>query len=394
MTLAYVILIHEVVLSHVHFAVGGDFSPKDSTVLYNTTSTKPSYLYARVVSEIRGGLVAYMIGVTLGSYSFMIIKTRFLSKCQNMFIQQSDEDESSDESTDKPFFNQGSFVSPPPLAFRMMPTYNEISSSNVDQLNVRSYEIDEIHEVEHNDGLSTPLLRHLKKEVENHPLQQVKSENNHENGTLDNLEVSITSTRHKVCWRDIFSFECCLLSVVLVLPLIAEPLVTFHYNGALVHVFEESVGQVFTCTFWELIMAVTKCRDKDIFSVTIAICFWFHVIILPFLCWICHAVTLLCMAIGKYDTASTFIVFAKFMHPLHHMAPFAISVLAASWFMEDVSKFLFDQNAFCDFVQSLSNDDSDGKCLEISMTLHPAMFVLLSQVFTTDIFMALVEKCN
>lgn len=391
MTVAYVILIHEVVLSHVHFAVGGDFSPDDATIMAIKTSSNASYLYARVVNETRGGLVAYMIGVILGSYSLMIIKVRFLNKVQEVCIQQ-DEDESSNESTNISFLNRGSFVSPPQLAFRMMPTYDEMSG-NINPFNGSSNDMDESYEKDHHNGLSTPLLRHLKEEVENHPLQQHKSERNCQNGSLDNLELSITSNpQHKVCWRDIFIFESCLISVILVFALISEPLVTFHYSGALAHIFEESVEQVLIFTFWDLITAITRCSDRGIFSVSITVFVGIHVIILPLLGWICHAIVLLCMATGRYDYTSNFVTFAKFTHPIHHVAPFAMSIFVASWFMGGVSEFLFDQNMVCNVVQSLVNGDSGSECLRINMKLHPAMFVLVFQAFAMDMFLALLEK--
>jgi len=385
MIVAYVILVHEIVLAHVHFAVGGDFSPKDSTVLYAETT---SYLYARVVNEIRGGFVAYMLGVLLGSYSLMVLKARFQNKCRQdvLCIERQSDDESSNSLNEG-----GSFVPPPQWAFRMMPTYDELNGGAQNE----SYEAEN-----HDDGISTPLLRHLRKEVENHPLQQIKSERNRhgrENTTLDNLEVSITSTRHKVCWRDIFIFESCLLSVVLVLPLFSEPLVSFHYVGALTHIFEDSVDQVFTCTFWDLIMAITKCGDKGVLSVIVAVVLWLHVVILPFMCWICHSIALCCMAIGRCTHyASKFMVFTTVAHPLHHIAPFAMGILVASWFMGDVSKFLFDQNALCDVVQSLVNNDigigTDGECLRIHMTLHPTIYLLLSQAFTMDTLTFIIKE--
>jgi hypothetical protein len=394
MTVAYVILIHEVVLSHVHFAVGGDFSPDDATMMAIKTSSNISYLYARVVNETRGGFVAYMIGVILGSYSLMAIKVRFLNKCQDVCIQQ-DEDESSNESTNLSFLNRGSFVSPPQLAFRMIPTYDEMNG-NINPFNGgSSNDMDESYEKDHHDGLSTPLLRHLKEEVENHPLQQQhKSERTCQHGSLDNMELSVITSnpQHKVCWRDIFIFESCLISVILVFALISEPLVTFHYSGALAHIFEESVDQVLIFTFWDLITAIMRCNDRGIFSVSIAVFVGIHVIILPLLGWICHTIVLLCMVTGRYDCASKFVTFAKFTHPLHHVAPFAMSIFVASWFVGSVSEFLFDQNMVCNIVQSLVNGDSGSECLRINMKLHHAMFVLVLQAFAMDMFLVLLEK--
>jgi hypothetical protein len=272
----------------------------------------------------------------------------------------------------------------------MMPRYDELNN-NGNQSN--DEDIYETNDTDDYQELSTPLLNHLKREVERHPLQLPQSDRIHRNAALENLEVLEETNRYFL--RDVFIFELCLMSVVLAFPLITQPLFTLHYTGSLVHLFEESVDRAVTFTFWDVIMTISKYNASGVFSLAVTVFVWLHTVILPILFWICCIVILLCMTGGKGAFAPRFVEFANLMHPLHYGTPFSISIIATVWFIEDVSRFVFDQNIICKFLQNLIHgEDNESRCLNISMTIQPGLIALLLQVLAMDVLIFFMKGGN
>ena len=127
MSIVYVNSMLLVATSNVRLAFGGDYSPDDQD------STKRNdgngdYIYAEIENFTRGGLVAYVLGITFSTCAFMLFRHLMSYRNTSDTIQSTS---SANETPAPPTDANGDkpFLSPPPMAFRMTPNYEDLGLS-------------------------------------------------------------------------------------------------------------------------------------------------------------------------------------------------------------------------------------------------------------------------
>lgn len=388
MSIVYINAILMVATSNVIFAIGGDFSP-DGT---GQNNKHVDYIYAHVFSATRGGLLAYSLGINFGILTFMIVRAQFTQRCEYMSTCASVCDDSSNESENRigPETNSKSILSPPPMAFRMTPNYEELRDQN-NQSDL-SLSLNGSMEQDFREELSAPLIRRLRREVEDHPLEI--SQDRSDVNTLDEVELPNTNIGCKLNWRSIVAFESCLIASILALPLVTEPLFKLEYAGILSPVFDESIYESRSFTLVDLVTTITSKSGKGVFPFLMSALLWTNVVIIPFASVTCCFIALLFKTFAKERISSKFTAFAAWLHPLNHFTPFALSVFATAASLTQVSNFLFDDTVFCSIVNELvqSSGNQGGKCLEISASMQPGLLYLVLHTFALDIFLHIGQE--
>jgi hypothetical protein len=371
MSIVYVNAILLVCTSNVRFAFGGDYSP-DSQGSSNGDDASGNFIFAQVVNDTRGGLVSYVLGITFGIGAFMVMK-KHLSMCCN----ESDAINGTDHIDSAPESLHGKpFLSPPPMAFRMTPNYEELRIGE----NQLELSMNDSSEQDYRD-LSTPLISRLRQED-----PEETEENTHANEPIEKETPSVESSKSR--WHDFIVFEAGLLSFLLVLPLLTENLIQLEYSGILTPVFDESVYKSTSLTLADIIGTITTKGGKGIFPFITATCLWINVVLIPSINWICCTSAWFLMS-SKSKTAARFMAFPKWTHSLSNMTPFVMSIFATVASLGQVSNFLFSENNICGIVRELAGmNDASIQCLQISGVMRPALFLLLVQTIATDIFIA------
>jgi len=379
MIIVYVNALLMVATSDVSFAIGGDFSPSTSQKHKNE-----DFIHAQVVSETRGGLVAYVLGITFGTCAFMILRAQLTQTKDTVSSNICDNSSNESENSTAHETNSKPFLSPPPMAFRMTPNYDELrNQGNQSDL---SLSMNGSMEQDFQEELSTPLLRRLRREVEDHPLQI--SQQFSDMITPDEVELPLNNGGTNN-WRSIAAFEACLIAALLAFPLATEPVLRLEYAGLLSPIFDENIYKSSSFTLLDLIIAITSKSGKGVFPFLTSVLLWTNVIIMPFLSLICCCAALLFKTFAKERVASKFISCAAWVHPLHHFTPFAMSVVATAVSIRQVSSFLFDDNEFCSIAKELihSSVDEGGKCLEISASVQMGLLYLVLHTVALDILL-------
>jgi len=379
MIIVYVNALLMVATSDVSFAIGGDFSPSTSQKHKNE-----DFIHAQVVSETRGGLVAYVLGITFGTCAFMILRAQLTQTKDTVSSNICDNSSNESENSTAHETNSKPFLSPPPMAFRMTPNYDELrNQGNQSDL---SLSMNGSMEQDFQEELSTPLLRRLRREVEDHPLQI--SQQFSDMITPDEVELPLNNGGTNN-WRSIAAFEACLIAALLAFPLATEPVLRLEYAGLLSPIFDENIYKSSSFTLLDLIIAITSKSGKGVFPFLTSVLLWTNVILMPFLSLICCCAALLFKTFAKERVASKFISCAAWVHPLHHFTPFAMSVVATAVSIRQVSSFLFDDNEFCSTAKELilSSVDEGGKCLEISASVQMGLLYLVLHTVALDILL-------
>ena len=379
MSIVYVNALLMVATSDVSFAIGGDFSPSTSQQNRNE-----DFIHAQVISETRGGLVAYVLGITFGTCAFMILRAQLTQTKDTFSSNICDNSSNESENSAAHETNSKPFLSPPPSAFRMTPNYEELrNQGNQSDL---SLSMNGSMEQDFQEELSSPLLRRLRREVEDHPLQI--SQQCSDIITLDEVELPLNNGGN-MNWRSIAAFEACIIASLLAFPLATEPVLRLEYAGILSPIFDANIYKSRSFTLLDLILAVTSKSGKGVFPFLTSALLWTNVIIVPFLSLICCCAALLFKTFAKERVASKFKSCAAWVHPLHHFTPFAMSVVATAASLRQVSNFLFDDNEFCSTAKELINSsvNEGGKCLEISASLQIGLLYLVLHTVALDILL-------
>jgi hypothetical protein len=380
MIIIYINAILMVATSNVIFGIGGDFSPDG----VDRKNKNEDFIHAEVFSETRGGLVAYTIGISLGILTFMILRAQVTPRCNSSCASVCDESTNESKNSTEHEMNGKSFLSPPPMAFRMTPNYEELRDQN-NQSDL-SLSLNDSTEYDFREELSTPLIRQLRNEVDEHPLQI--SQDRSDVNSFDEIEMPNASIGSTLDWRNIVAFEFCLIASLLALPLVTEPLLKLEYAGILSPVFDESIYKSRSFTLIDLVIAITSKSGNGIFPFLTSALLWVNVIIIPLTSVTCCSISLLFKTFAKERAASKFTAFAAWLHPLNHFTPFALSAVATAASLRQVSNFLFDENDFCSIVNEFvqSSGSAGGQCLEITASAQPGLLYLVLQTFVLDIF--------
>jgi hypothetical protein len=377
MSIVYVNSMLLVATSNVRLAFGGDYSPDDQD------STKRNdgngdYIYAEIENFTRGGLVAYVLGITFSTCAFMLFRHLMSYRNTSDTIQSTS---SANETPAPPTDANGEkpFLSPPPMAFRMTPNYEDLGLS-----------INESVEEDYRE-LSTPLMARMRND------ESVEGESTNRDDEVDNApeeeEVSPTSMKEEEKtsrWREILEFETGTLSFLMALPILNQPLIQLKYSGILTPVFDESPFESTSLTLMDIIGIITTKGGKGIFPFVTSSLLWINVILIPVSCWICCTVEWLLKTFSTRKHAG-FTNLAKLCHPLSHMTPFVLSIFVSLASLDQVSNFLFSENSFCPILKGMKPVEIDSHCLQISASMQPALFLLLIQTIAADIFIYCVH---
>lgn len=370
MSIVYVNSIILVATSHVRLAFGGDYSPGADVIhKKNINDENGNFIFAEIENETRGGIVSYVVGITLGIGAFMFFRNFII---RDGMEKRNTANEAVDES---PAANGGGgILSPPPLAFQLRGLPNE------DEL-----ALNESTDEDYRD-LSTPLLNMMNDEssIENDTSGE---EEVGENGTVREKEELSAEEGNKRGWREIVEFEIGLLTFLLALPLLTQPLIQLKYTGMITPVFNEVASETVSLTLADIIGTITKKGGQGPFPIIMSSLLWINVIIIPIVNWICCSVSWGFKSYSTGNRGDSFKVHAKYIHPLSHMTPFALSIFAAVASLEQVSNFLFSENNFCPILRSVLPVGVGDHCLQISAHVQPGLFFLLAQTLLVDVFL-------
>jgi len=379
MSMVYVNGILLVCTSNVRFAVGGDYSPYAA----DGKQSEARYIFAQVMSDTRGGLVSYVVGITFGICAFMALRMQ-LNSCHVDVDDIEDSDMGSETGGNaaencngSQTESQASVISPPPMAFRL-------TAIDEDPCIVRNYSgmsMDQSIEEDYGD-LSQPLIP-----------PEINQENPHasnESQNEDGQELVIESLeKTKPSRSDVILFETGLLAFLLFIPIFTQPLVKLKYSGILTPILDASVQQMTSLNLSDIIQALTIKSGKGIFPLITSTLLWINVVIVPTMNWILCSFAVLVMVFSHKHNASIQRVMRlpKLLQPLSHMTPFAVCVVVTVSALGQVSNYLFNDNYFCEFLSDLIGGDKDVmQCLEISGTVQPMLYLLFIQAAVTDYF--------
>lgn len=358
MCIVYINSIIMIATSNVSLEVGGDFSPENNH--------EDHFISTSVESHIRGGMTSFIAGMTFCTLSFMTLKQMI----ERFEFQANDVYEDSDSDTDRPDNDGNSPVifSPPQRAFNHF-------------LSDESYTLNE--SIDDANDFSTPLLRRLTREVEEHPLQQNSNDMN--GGNVKNESFTKIATRRHL----ILVYEVGLLAVLTAVPLTTSPLVTFKYSGMLAPVFKDGFNSEQSMTLLDIVISITQRNGKGFFPFFASSLLWINVIIIPLLTWICCGISVLLTTFAK-DTSSIHRAnsFAYFFHPLYHLESFVASLATCVISIGKVSSFLFNQNQVCSVVSTVFNQDDP--CIILEARLENEVAYLIVHVVLVNVYLYVV----
>lgn len=362
MCIVYINSIIMIATSNVSLEVGGDFSPE--------SNDEDHFIRTRVESEIRGGMISFIAGMTFCTLSFMTLKQTI----ERFECQAKDVYEDSDSDTDRPDndgYSPGIF-SPPQRAFNHF-------------LSDESFTLNE--SIDDANDFSTPLLRRLTREVEEHPLQQ--NSNGMNGGNVKNESLMTVTTKQHL----ILVYEIGLLAVLTAVPLITSPLVTFKYSGILSPVFNNGITDEQTMTLLDIVVSITQKNGTGFFPFFASCLLWINIIIIPLLTLACCGISVLMTTFAK-DTSSIHRVnsFAYFFHPLYHLEPFVASLATCIISIGKVSSFLFNQNQVCYVISKVFNEDDP--CIILEARLEKEIAYLIAHVVLVNVYLHVVMKDN
>ena len=363
MCIVYINSIIMIAISNVSLKVGGNFSP--------VNNDEDHFIRTRVESNIRGGMTSFIAGITFCTLSFMTLKQMI----ERFEYQAKDVYEESDSDNDRPDNDGNSSVifSPPPRAFNhFLSDESFILNESIDDAN----------------DFSTPLLRRLTREVEEHPLQQISNGTN--GGNVKNEARMIVTTRRHLT----LVYEIGLLAVLTAIPLTTSPLVTFKYSGILSPVFNDGITvKQQTMTLLDIVVSITKKNGTGFFPFFASSLLWINVIIIPLMTWACCGISVLLTTFAK-DTSTIQRVnsFAYFFHPLYHLESFVASLATCIVSIGKVSSFLFNQNQVCYAISKIFI--GGDPCMILEARLEKEIAYLIAHVVLVNLYLHLVKKDN
>jgi len=450
MAITYVNAILLVCTSNVRFALGGDYSPGtgsddgESSSYSNTDEDNADgmFLFAQVVNDTRGGLISYLVGLTLGITAFMVLRKQLSHASSAICVEHMNMTSRSDSNrnTIRNDINANednintnnmnmsgvdrisshshksetlTIQSPPPIAFKMVPQRENRSSD----LNSNGHEHGNIDETEFMFGsldLSEPLITSRSKrereeaiddgEFEHSPLYIDEAPNHPPQYEIPSAQNEVFTKQPKISresswtWFELFLFEGGLMSFLLLPPLLSEPLIQLRYTGILTPVLDESAYafNATSLTFSTIIRTILTKSGSGLFSFVASGLLLVNIIVIPFISWICCSIAFIASTLSREEQPrhNTFVArvmrIPKALHPLSNITPFAISIIVTVMSLEQVSNFLFNQNRACELMAKLmAIDDDHEQCMIISGTLQPMVFVLLIQACAMDYYITL-----
>mmetsp|Transcript_20034 Transcript_20034/g.30042 ORF Transcript_20034/g.30042 Transcript_20034/m.30042 type:complete len:730 (+) Transcript_20034:140-2329(+) len=435
MALIFINSLLAICTSKVTFVIGGDYGPNSSSVtsrrglgdgdgeggedIENTDS-----IYAHVINCARGGLISYLIGLSFfGIGSLVILRKQwndvkqkhsyhYHGRGQGQVHQPRGltRNHSNDDALVLALNNgSGTIFSPPPSAFQQHQDYFLDDSQSIfsgDDSILGATSMDDDHgsnKVSFDDRVGatdndlqqmTPLLS-----------SDYNDDNFNRDNDVDGADAGFETQRKWPPVLEIVQFECGLLSLILLFPIMTLPLIRLEYVGLFSMLLDtETTLKQTTLSFWDIALSIisTNNNGRDIFGFVSIAFFWTNVVIIPVVNWIISAIVWFFSFVYRRENrsiskiTSKAYMLLKLFQPFAFMTPFAISLFVTVSSLQQVTDFLFNQNGACQMIQNLLGlDEGTEECMIMRGHLLPGSYILLLQGLFTEFFVVLMTiKCK